>query len=316
MAHKYEGPLPPGFELKRCHQPNMLKALGSVTFVAIAIGITMRLTDSGVPQSTMDPAKRRAENQVHVSQVEKPVEKARQQFGSLNPYQKQHQGFAGFNGYKVTHDAPEVRPEKPPKVYALKPSELAVPSDDASYADVPGDSIGIGLPTLDTAELLPPVIDTFTQKYANQPLELISKKPPVIPWLAQDNEREGRVDVLIYVDTEGKPALYAYRPSVAETDANDFSIDVILKNKQKARLSFYVDPENKENQLLCLVVKEDPTDYSFADNLTAVLPEWRFRPRIVNSKPVGTFVIVSFNYCIASKHPEGCPEITLSTLGA
>lgn len=308
MAHKYTGPLPPGFELKRSYQPNMLWSIGGVAFIAIVTGVIIRMSSSGLPQAAGDSAKRRAENQVHVSQVEKPVEKARQQFGGLNPYQKQHQGFAGFNGYKIARDAPKVRPEKPPKVYALKPTDATIPSDVASYADIPGDSIGIGMPTIDTFDAIQPEVDTTTQKFANQPLELIYRKPPEVPWLAQEREREGRVDVLIYVDADGKPAPYACR----EATPGYFTLDVRLKNKQTAQISFFVDSTNENNQLVCVVMKEDPPEYSFADNLTAVLPEWRFKPRIVNSKPVGSFVIIGFNYCVPSKHPEGCPEITLT----
>lgn len=313
MAHKNQGPLPPGFEMKQCYQPNMLKSIGVVTFIAIVTGVVIRMSSSSLPQAAGDPAKRRAENQVHVSQTEKPVEKARQQFGGLNPYQKQHQGFAGFNGYKIAHDAPEVRPEKPPTVYALKPTDAGIQSDVTSYADVPGDSVGIGLPTLDSFDAIPPAADTVTQKFANQPLELISRKLPEIPWLAQENEREGHVDVLIYVDEHGKPAPYAFRATTQKDSSGAYFLDVRTSNGEEARLSFFIDSSGTGNDLLCLVIKEEPTEYSFAKNLTAVLPEWTFKPRIVNSKPVGSFVIVGFNYCVPSRHPEGCPEITLSS---
>ena len=83
MAHKFYSPLPLGFEMKQSYQPNMIKSIGGVAFIAIMTGVIIRMSSSSLPKAVGDPAKRRAENQVHVSQVEKPVEKARQQFSGL-----------------------------------------------------------------------------------------------------------------------------------------------------------------------------------------------------------------------------------------
>lgn len=313
MAHKYEGPLPPGFEMKQCYQPNMWKGLGAAVFVAVVTGVILRWPSGSLPPAASDPMQKRAVNNVHVAQVEKPVEKAKQQFGGLNPYQQQHQGFAGMNGYKIVRDAPEVRPEARPKVYAIDPATPVSSNDTVSYADVLSDDVGIGFPSVDVPDVVDSPVDTAVLKYANQPLELISRKLPEIPWLAQENEREGHVEVLIYVDANGKPAPYAFRATTLQDSSGAYFLDVRTSKGAEARLSFFVDTAGKANELLCLVIKEEPTDYSFAKNLTAVLPEWTFKPRIVNSKPVGSFVIVGFNYCVPSKHPEGCPEITLSS---
>jgi hypothetical protein len=299
---------PPGFELKSSYQPNTLWGMGSAVLLAIAVAIAIRYSEPEHAQGVLTVTSPHADPAVRVTEPDKGQPLPARRWYGIDPYQAVHSGFAGFNGYKIVSDAPEPSRAKPPRVFTHEPAPF-VPDTTLSYSDLLADT-GAGVYSPTTAELLPQDTNASPQAPAvNREVEVVSKIPPKVPWLAQENERGGYVEILVYIDRDGAPKPYATSAQDI-SDSSGFFLDFVTKDGLDARLRFYVDSDNVANTCMYLVVKEDPREYGFAKSLTDVLPQWHFRPKIRNNAPVGTFVRIGFHFCDPKRNPN-CVQLKL-----
>ncbi len=296
-----------GFELKEKYQRNMLMALGIVTGLAlvVAVGIKylgpLQLRDEVVSKSAQPDLT------VQVAVPDDGAFTAARQSNGLNPYEKQHKGFAGFRGYTIIPDVPMLAKVKPSKVIPHLQARINVDTN-LSYSQIDIDTES-GEFSPETADFLPDDVDALPRRVVNREIEVIAKTPPKIPFMALENNRGGFVEVLMYVDSTGAMRPYA-AVSQPLSDSSGFFLDFVMKDGKSARLRFFVDSNEVVNTCQYLVIKEEPREYGFAKNLTAVLPSWVFSPKIKDNRPVGAFVRVEFHYCDPKDEPD-CVQLVL-----
>ncbi|MEW5796882.1 MAG: hypothetical protein AB1772_11055 [Candidatus Zixiibacteriota bacterium] len=294
-----------GYDLKSKYQRNMLVSLGIVTGLAVvlAVGVMFSQPVQSVRETEVTP---QADRTVQVVEPDHGESMAARRSHGLNPYQGKHKGFAGFRGYNIIPDAPAMVHVQLPKLVTRD----VVPTD----ADLPLDSIGSKNDTIseyaqDLTDYLPEDADMVPKRVVNREVELVTNVLPDVPWLAKDRDREGYVEVLMYVDSTGKSSPYSVTPQALD-DSSGFFLDCVTKDGQTTRLHFFVNPVIDSNTLQYLIIKEEPREYGFAKNLTDVLPRWVFSPKIKDNQPVGTFVKIGFHYCDLEKDLD-CMRITL-----
>jgi hypothetical protein len=201
---------------------------------------------------------------------------------------------------------------KPPKIYSHELFTV-VQESVLSYSSIERLDTEISIsPYLDNVALLP---DSMNDSVTNMGPGIIFKEEPTVPFIARERKIEGIVEVLIYIDPLGVPSPFSARPVTSSNTQNNFQLDIRMKDGRLSHLEFFIDPIQKNNTLMNLVLKEEPESFFFADKLTKALPEWRFRPRIVKGKPKGSFAVLRYMFFEPSKHPKGFrpPEVLISS---
>lgn len=223
---------------------------------------------------------------------------------AMNPYVGRHAGFLGFANLRPRQRSHHVSLITP-----------AMPSPDLFSSDGPSVLLG-GLKSIETAHIAgQPVgpssdqsgffIDT-TVDAPTRPVRLIHVVHPRVPPIAQWNEKEGYVEVLLLVDRTGMPRRFSCRANPPDAPPGPvFEIETRATGRQPARLQFYV--ALRDNSLLYVRLTEEPREYHFADYLLEVLPHWRFAPAIRDGQPVEQFVVVQYWYC--DPDDPNCREI-------
>ena len=224
----------------------------------------------------------------------------------LNPYLNRHRGFFGFVNL-VSARAADIPVVTPPAVVTSNP-ELTVESPDfpPSYSPIPGDDTGLFLPP--NAALAPLDFDDQPHPPVTRPVQLIREIPPDIPSVAQWDNRQGYVEILMLVDSDGRPGYFSCRQkSAAEATGPAFELDIVLTDSSRATIEFFID--DRVNSLKYVELQERPRGYYFAEYLLKVLPEWRFAPAVRDGVPVASFVVVQYMFCLQSD--PNCPSLQI-----
>ena len=299
--------------MKATYQRNLLVAnvivMGVICVAATALVIVERLDDAVAWGGQIYGSRRHDADSIVVREEHRAV----RALPSLNPSGRRHDGFLGL----VTLRTPEI---EPPAV-AVPASALGIANQPAMTDDTEiytGDSLIIGtgagdllmeeeMMVYDTEVEIEP--EDTTCKPTDLPVRVVHKVSPKVPPLAEWNEKEGYVEVLLLVDSAGKPGHFSCRNKDGDSGAAVvFELEAVLKNNDRARLQFYVNPH--QNDLLYVSLEERPREYHFADYLLEVLPEWRFAPAIREGRPVASFVIIQYRFCL-SGDPD-CQEYLLT----
>jgi hypothetical protein len=315
MPKSYFSFYPPGFELKRQYQKNILIGMASSILLAFAFSIFIFLSEdqNSIPSAIKGVSL--SDSTIHFDKsipIANP-KPARRKINTLNPFDAVHKGFSGFNGYNVVRDFYEPNMEiKPPKIYTHELFTV-VQESVLSYSSIEGLDTEISIsPYLDNVALLP---DSMNDSVTNMGPGIIFREEPTVPFIARERKIEGIVEVLMYIDALGVPSPFSARPVTNSNSQNNYQLDIRMKDGRLSHLEFFIDPIQKNNTLMNLVLKEEPESFFFADKLTKALPEWRFRPRIVKGKPKGSFAVLRYMFFEPSKHPKGFrpPEVLISS---
>ena len=100
--------------------------------------------------------------------------------------------------------------------------------------------------------------------------------------MARESGKQGKASILVYVGEDG---LVAPFPDGTTSTRYDIRTGRYSADGHKRRFDY-------------VVADEYPESWFFADNLLKVLPEWRFRPQIVDGRPTGNYLIVTYHYCL------------------
>ncbi len=195
----------------------------------------------------------------------------------FNPYNSQHNGFLGFVDIEIDQyvSQPIISSRPVPEV-----ENISISSDDMifSFSIIEGDDTGIYFPS--EGDL------TFASRFSGIDYDPISREVQVIhdvepeyPWVANDAGKEGEVIFLVYIDSLGN--LSSFQDRVSGDDIEMFQ---------------YMDNGNIRDA--SFAYREEPQGWYFAQNFIKVLPEWKFSPKIVHGKPVGSFLRIKQYYCL------------------
>lgn len=110
----------------------------------------------------------------------------------------------------------------------------------------------------------------------NRPINFAYKINPDYPLVALEAGKTGSVQILLYIDIEGRSVKFS-------------------ENKN----GYFFD-ENGTNKIPYIILKEEPKDWFFARNTEKVISFWRFTPRIENGRPVGAFLRLTYQFCLES----------------
>lgn len=293
----------------------MLKAQLIVLLLVGALVGGYHLSDQGTLTSTEEQS-RTLDSRVFVQDTNgvdhDTTRSAIRSLPHLNPYARNHDGFLGFIRLepKMTLPEPVVIPQP---VYTDETDIDDIPDlGIASYALEEGNDTGVFLPELVD---IPP--HQFVDESAKQdttlfsrPVMVIHKIQPDVPPVAEMNEKEGYVEILMLVDKQGNPGNFFCRTPTDEDVAGPvLELTVVLKNNSHATLQFFIN--DHDNTLRYVIIEERPKDYYFADYLLKVLPQWRFAPAIKDGQPVESFVLVQYHFCRSDD--ENCKEFFLKT---
>ncbi len=301
--------------MKACYQPNLLKAnLIVIAVIGLLVGghTLWHRPPDGTQRATTP---RMLDSRIMIqdtSQVSHDTTRsAVRSLPSLNPYANRHEKFLGFIRLEPIRIAPEPV-VTPPPIYVDEPQIDDIPDlGVVSYALSEGSDTGVFLPeTVDIPAYVPPGEDPADRPTpVSRSVRVVYSPKAKVPPIAEMNEKEGYVEVLMLIGVDGKPAYFSCRePDGAPTDGPLFELEVVLKNKQQATLQFYL---SDHNTLEYVTVEETPKEYHFAEYLLQVLPEWEFEPAIRDGQPIPSFVLIQYHFCRPSD--DDCQELTVST---
>lgn len=262
------------FELKRSYQRNMLLGIAS-TVVLVFLFVLPLLWSERVQHREETSVAFKPDSTFHVTdpQHEKPKPVKRAAYG-LNPYERQHQGFMGFNGFRIVYDLPQVAEViETPKVLSQTPT-LIEPDSAVSYSDLASDT-GIGVYAPDLGDYLPE--DTAPAVLFDREVQVITRVDPEYPLVAVEKHVEGEIAVVVYIDSMGQLSTYP------EWLQGNFKT-----------LEYSVDGDKR---VINYAMREEPTDWFFGKNFLKVLPKWEFLPRIEKGLAVGSVLTIKYYYC-------------------
>jgi len=130
---------------------------------------------------------------------------------------------------------------------------------------------------------------------SNLDIAVVTQVDPEYPFVAREAGKQGKASILVYVDTDGVVGPYpaGTTSSRYKIRTNCFTVD------SKSRLYDYV------------IADEFPRHWFFAENLLKVLPQWRFRPRIISGQPTGNYLLITYHFCLGFD----CLAVKLQVLG-
>jgi len=268
--------------LKQSYQPNMLKAqFILVVLVGIAVGayyFSIRDHDAIVRQphkinsSLMLNDSGALENEL-VRTTPRPVP-------SLNPYTARHDGFLGFIRLEPTVAVPEqVKISQSLFSDELELAELTSEPILSNSLNQEADTGGYQVAEFEASEFLPQLKTVPPPILAAREIQVVNRVDPEYPWYAKENGKEGKITVLIYIDSTG--ALSTFPNWIAGEGIKT--------------VEYTVDGESRTANY---AFQEDPPEWFFARSFIKVLPEWKFAPRIENGRPVGSLFRIKYTFCL------------------
>jgi hypothetical protein len=295
--------------MKATYQRNMIMAqLVVIGLCGVALLVSY-IADQARP--ARDPHARVIESSVAIrdtSIIERDSTRHAQHLLPLfNPFARRHEGFLGFATLRLVPDEPS--PVSAPTPMAILVPEVVPDEFNVSYSLTPGADTGLFLP--EGVRLSPFLPADTSHKSVNLPVRLVHSVKPKVPPIATWNNKDGYVEVLLFVDSLGNQQHFSCR-KLRQTEASGpaFTLSVVVKGEKTGSLEFYVD--SRENNLLYVNLVERPKDYHFADYLMGVLPQWTFAPAVRDSRPVSSFVIIQYRFCRESD-PD-CHELLLRSV--
>ncbi|KAA3631294.1 MAG: hypothetical protein DWP97_13395 [Calditrichaeota bacterium] len=197
------------------------------------------------------------------------------------PY-KDHEGFAGYNGYKIVEESyiPNINHLQIQQSVVSYQSQVQF-ADVISYSPIEGDELGLYLPKLVET-------DFFEQNdRINNDLEfkVLRKIDPEYPMVALDAGKEGKVSILVYVNEYGLLSSFP---------------DNLINSRDERIITYHISKHDSEYDFQYIIVKEEPKDWFFADNLLEILPKWKFQPQVENGLAIPEFVIITYDFCLGS----------------
>ena len=304
-------------ELQTKYQRNMSYSLLCTTGIALGVAFLIFGMDNGIerPMSLVYINDITADTSVSVHRKQ-DVRPAKTMLAAMNPYAKEHQGFMGFVTLRPQAQAPERAVPKPMAAQAV-PEDLTGDDTIFSYSPVAGDDTGLfvgGGGTINALEVGLPDMGDGPGMRINRPVTLVYSPNPNIPPLAEMDEKEGYVEVLLLINPRGEPEFFSCRSKQdsAASAGPVFELEVVLRNQDKTTLQFYIDRSDNSNSLLYVKLEEKPKEYHFAENRLEVLPKWKFSPAVRNGQPVSSFVVIQYHYCNSSD-PD-CQQLLLKSV--
>jgi len=276
-------------ELQIKYQRNMLFGLGISVMFSLVLGVWVRSLDG----PTSEPAASADTSHLVIldrEQVEDTEKAARTTLGGLNPYAKAHEGFLGFVNLRPQEHGPE-RVVEPPSVFV--PDLTPLKADETpSFSAVEGEQEGLFVPQAYGVEM-EPMPSRLVSPPVTREVQVVHKVDPEYPFVARDAGKEGRITVLVYVDSSGE--LTTFPPWIVGEGIQTLEYTV-------GGVSRTID----------YAVKEDPPGWFFAQNFVNVLPKWVFSPRIENGKPICSLLRIKYNFCLGSS----CLRYELERVGS
>ncbi|MEW6413535.1 MAG: hypothetical protein AB1483_13850 [Candidatus Zixiibacteriota bacterium] len=297
-------------QMKQNYQPNMAKGWGVVFVLVVLFAIWTANWEQGeIVRLDVKQAGLPSDIRFDPERVERSSEMAaKRSIGGYNPRAHEHDGFLGFDVKIIKDDQPlRIDIEKPPVYSTEIEDELSVGSD-ISFSVIEAEGGGIYVP--EGTDLLAEHEEQSQKPVVNSDACLIRSVKPEVPWIAQENKKEGRVDVLVLIDKTGQPIPYSCKQADGVSTTPEYMLDCRMKDGSVATLEFCVSPQSSDNKLLYVVLHEEPKGYYFAEKLTEKLPDWKFAPAIRNNEPVVQFVIVQFRFC--NPDDPDCQSIILA----
>ena len=301
--------------LKASYQPNMmlaqLGALGLIITAVVGLLVFDRSPNTVEGQLLLFHAQRSSPDGKGADEISWAKEGRMKR---LNPFAPTHRGFMGFVNLRPQPAGLDQMNILRPNLHDQLTDAVAEESTDLSFSPEVGKDTGVFFAGYaGTAGDQFPATDDLPILLKSRPVTLIHSVQPQVPPIAKWNDKEGYVEVLLLVDSTGRPEFFSCNQKTDRTVSEPvFELEAVLKNHDRATLEFYVSPG--ENNLLYVKLQETPEDYHFASYLLKVLPQWKFAPAIRDGKPVSSFVIIQYRFCYDS-NPD-CQRLLLKSISS
>jgi hypothetical protein len=171
-------------------------------------------------------------------------------------------------GVRLQPKRGDVLPTQPRVPYMSFSDDNPVPDPDYLSFSPPGSGSGLLVSGYsdDTSSS-----EAHVKRVMTGLVRVLYQEEPEYPPAALRGTVEGEVEVLVYVDSTGRTAVFP------RTDDNGLT-----------------------HWVTSYVVSEDPCDWYFAEAVLKALPRWRFMPRIESGRPIGSYLIIRHWFCISA----------------
>jgi hypothetical protein len=186
---------------------------------------------------------------------------------------KKGPGFLGFEAQiRIIPDQPASIVTSPKVAVPPLPPSLTATDPDLKMEPAPL-STGIDQFSLPAGDYLPEADTLKSARLLNHDVVVMQRIDPEYPLVARQARKEGQVTLRICVGANGQ-----LKPLEVET---------VKRHKRVVQQVMYV------------VVHEQPGGYFFAENLVKVLPYWAFVPKIENGSPVEAQLDVTYRFVLS-----------------
>jgi len=252
--------------LQSKYQSNMIRAWAIVIAIAILFVLGLRSSEPDTEDISLDA--NQIKHDVGLLRPMKLEDRGGAGKNFLNPYDKIHEGFLGFDIIIVDK---ERKSTNLPKVVSKDSPTLPLLEDVdiPSFSTRGGEGDGMYIPDYDYDTYFGDARKSEDSGKAKltRPVQIIKRSRPVYPNYAKRNGIEGVVKVLIHVGVTGE-----------HLPINDYYNGEYITDKY-------------------LVVYEEPKGYQFADSFLELLPLYVFSPAITDGIPIDAYIVVSWKYC-------------------